>query len=79
MSTADIARIRTLAQELLTLASKVEAEALAAQGDLDDEEDENDAPPVAPYKTRTWKPVVRPGGISREDEIELALEHTTTA
>ena len=33
MSTADIARIRTLAQELLTLASKVEAEALAAQGD----------------------------------------------
>jgi len=71
-----IARIRTLAQELLALASKVEA--LAAQGDLDDEEDENDAPPVAPYKTRTWKPVVRPGGISREDEIELALEHATT-
>lgn len=79
MNAADIAQLRTLVQQLLALVCKLEAQAVTAQVNLDDEADaDDDPPPVAPYKTRTWKPVIRPGGISREDEIELALEHATT-
>jgi hypothetical protein len=70
MNSADIARIRRLAQELLALVAKLEAKP-------DDEEGEEPDPsrPVAPLKPRSWKPVIRPGGLCREDEIELALEH----
>jgi hypothetical protein len=78
VNATEIARIRTLATELLELVTRLESEAVSAQEDLGDGDDEKDAPPAAPYKPRTWNPVIRPGGISREDEIELALEHATT-
>jgi len=81
MNSTDLARIRTLTQELLALVGKLEAAAAsilpqpAAQEDFDDDEDdENDTPPVAPFKPRSYAPVRRPGGIYRTSEILLTLD-----